>query len=162
MHVHKHIWFAESRAITRYVAKKHKETGPDLLLLNNIKESAIVDTWMEVEAHQYDRPMREVIHQVLVNPIFGKPSSQEIIKNEIAKLEKVFDVYENRLSKFKYLAGEHYTMADLNHIPYLVYFMRTDYSNLITSRPNLSSWWSDISSRPASIKVIQGLNVRNN
>ena len=71
----------ESRAITRYLARKHKDSGPDLLRLCDFKESGIGDTWIEVEAHQYDRPMREVFHQTLANPIFGKPNDGKIIKN---------------------------------------------------------------------------------
>lgn len=83
--------------------------------------------------------------------------NEEIIKNEIAKLEKVFEVYEQRLKNCKYLGGDHYTLADLNHIPYLVYFMRTPHATVLTSRSRLKVWWDDISSRPASIKVMEGL-----
>ncbi|XP_066364902.1 probable glutathione S-transferase GSTF2 [Miscanthus floridulus] len=43
-----HLW--ESRAICKYVARKHK---PNLLREGNLKESAMVDVWLEAEANQH-------------------------------------------------------------------------------------------------------------
>ncbi|KAB1214011.1 Glutathione S-transferase F7 [Morella rubra] len=73
--------------------------------------------------------------------------------SEMNKLGKVLDVYEERLSKSKYLAGESYSLADMHHIPILVYFMGTAEADAITSRPHVSAWWDDFSSRPATAEV---------
>ncbi|KAF5941475.1 hypothetical protein HYC85_019117 [Camellia sinensis] len=91
-----------------------------------------------------------------MNPLEGIPTNEEVIKAETLKLEKVFNVYEKRLTKFKYLA---YTLANLTHIPKLVFFMRSPKASMVTSQPHLSAWWSDISSRPASIKVAEDLKL---
>ncbi|PIA44463.1 hypothetical protein AQUCO_01700217v1 [Aquilegia coerulea] len=155
------ITLFESRAITRYLARKYKDTGTDLLRLNNLTEAAIVETWMEVESHHYDGPISTIVRQILINPYFGRVSDEKIIQIEVEKLVKVLDVYEERLSKFKYLAGDHFSMADLHHIAYTVLFMKTPKSNLITSRPHLNAWWNDISSRPKLIKVVNGLMFRD-
>ncbi|KAI6673244.1 hypothetical protein NL676_001150 [Syzygium grande] len=72
------------------------------------------------------------------------------------KLRKVLDVYEERLSKSKYLAGDFFSLADLSHLPftqYLVGKMGKEY--LVRDRKNVSAWWDDISSRPSWKKVVE-------
>lgn len=148
----------ESRAISKYLARKYKDTGIDLLGSSSLAESTNVDTWMEVESHQYNRPMQAIIRQMVVNPRYGIAPDEKIIETELEKLGKVFDVYEDRLAKSKYLAGDFYSLADLHHIPYLVYFMRfPKSSSLITSRPCVSAWWNDISSRPATVNIAEAM-----
>lgn len=148
---------SESRAITRYLARKHNDIGTDLLRSNSLNESSIVDTWMEVEAHEFNGPMESIMHQLVRNPILEKPTDEKIIEGEMEKLAKVLDVYEERLSKYKYLAGDYYTMADLHHIPCMLYFMRTTKATVVTARQKVNAWWNDIISRPASIKVSESL-----
>ncbi|XP_059457345.1 glutathione S-transferase F13-like [Corylus avellana] len=127
----------ESRAINRYLARKHKDIGTDLLRANSLPESALVETWMEVEAHQFHGPATAILHEIIVNPMYGIASNEQTIETEMEKLGKVLDVYEERLSKYKYLAGENYTLADLQHIPNLVYFMKTTKAEAITCRPHV-------------------------
>ncbi|KAH7573599.1 hypothetical protein ACOSP7_007359 [Xanthoceras sorbifolium] len=147
----------ESRAISKYLAVKHKDTGTDLLRSGCLKESAIVETWMEVEAHQFNAPMRTLIHQLILGPLRGSVPDEKIVETEVDKLGKVLDVYEQRLSQTKYLAGDFYSMADLYHIPSLFYIMKTPKASVVTGRPCIHAWWNDISSRPATIEVSQGM-----
>jgi glutathione S-transferase len=149
----------ESRAINRYLARKHKDIGTDLLQSNSLAESALAETWMEVEAHQFDRPITAILRQIIVNPMYGIAPDEKAIETEMEKLGKVLDVYEERLSKCKYLAGDNYSLADLHHIPPLVYFMKTTKANAITSRPHVSAWWNDISTRPVTVKISANMKV---
>lgn len=80
-----------------------------------------------------------------------------MIETNIEKLGKVLDAYEERLSKTKYLAGDYFTLADLHHFPYIVYFMTTPKASLITSRARVNAWWEDISARPSIMKIKEGL-----
>ncbi|XWS08608.1 hypothetical protein CRYUN_Cryun40dG0016500 [Craigia yunnanensis] len=139
----------ESRAISKYLARKYKDTGVDLLGSSSLTESIIVDTWMEVESHQFNSPMQTIIRQMVVNPIFGIACDEKIIGAELEKLGKVLDVYEERLSKCKYLAGDFYSLADLHHIPHLVYFMRNPRSSIITSRPHDSCVGNEMKTLPS-------------
>ncbi|GMY27716.1 glutathione S-transferase F13-like [Fagus crenata] len=149
----------ESRAINRYLARKHKDIGTDLLQSNSLVESALAETWMEVEAHQFDRPITAILRQIIVNPMYGIAPDEKAIETEMEKLGKVLDVYEERLSKCKYLAGDNYSLADLHHIPSLVYFMKTTKANAITSRPHVSAWWNDISTKPVTVKISANMKV---
>lgn len=86
----------------------------------------------------------------------GFPPDENLIKESEEKLGKVLDIYEERLSKNKYLAGDFFSLADLSHLPftqYLVGQMGKEY--MITSRKHVSAWWDDISSRPSWQKVLQ-------
>ncbi|XP_010904820.1 probable glutathione S-transferase GSTF1 [Elaeis guineensis] len=143
----------ESRAIARYVARKYKSSGPDLLREGNLQESAMVDLWLEVESQQYNPAIAPIVYQCLVIPMRGGVADQKLIDANVEKLGKVLDVYEDHLSKTKYLAGDFFSLADLSHLPYTHYFMATPYASLFESRPHVQAWWQDLSSRPAVRKT---------
>ncbi|KAF8387814.1 hypothetical protein HHK36_026472 [Tetracentron sinense] len=151
----------ESRAITRYVSRKYKDIGTDLLRLNNLAESAIVDAWMEAEAHQFNGPMKVLIYQFFIRPFHHLALEEQEVETNSEKLGKVLEIYEERLSKYKYLAGDYFTLADLHHIPFIFYLFKTPKAYLITSRPHVNAWWNDISSRPSSIKISEGFDKEN-
>ncbi|KAM7276634.1 hypothetical protein ACFE04_018500 [Oxalis oulophora] len=152
----------ESRAITGYIAEKCKETGYDLIRHQNLQESAIVKVWLEVESQQYHPVISPIVYQHFVAPLTGLTPDQAIIDANLAKLETVLDIYEAKLSGSKYLAGDFYSLADLNHLPYTFYFMKTPYAKVINERSHVKAWWEDISSRPAFLKVAQGMNFGEN
>ncbi|ONH93856.1 hypothetical protein PRUPE_8G256600 [Prunus persica] len=148
----------ESRAITAYVAEKFKETGYDLIRHENLKEAALVKVWIEVESQQYHPAICPIVYEFFGKPVVGCKPDQTVIDASLEKLKKVLDVYETRLSSNKYLAGDFYSLADLHHFAYTFYFMKTPWSSLINDRPHVKAWWEEISARPASVKVAEGMN----
>ncbi|XP_022759135.1 glutathione S-transferase F9-like [Durio zibethinus] len=145
----------ESRAIIRYYAEKYKSQGTDLLG-KTIEERGLVENWLEVEAQSYNPPIFALTLQILFSPKLGFPRDENLIEESEEKLAKVLDIYEERLSKSKYLAGDCFSLADLSHLPftqYLVGPMGKEY--MIKSRKHVSAWWDDISSRPSWQKVLQ-------
>ncbi|KAI3879597.1 hypothetical protein MKX03_037745 [Papaver bracteatum] len=153
------ITLFESRAITRYVAHKYEGTGTDLLRHDNIEEAAMVGVWIEVESQQFNPPAVKIIYQNFVAPLRGETLNQPIIDESVKKLDQVFDVYETRLSNSKYLACDSFTLADLHHIPYIYYLMRTPWADLVTSRPHVKAWWDDISARPSVVEAAKGIDA---
>ncbi|KAF3449246.1 hypothetical protein FNV43_RR09974 [Rhamnella rubrinervis] len=147
----------ESRAISTYIAEKFKETGHDLMRHNNRNEAALVKVWAEVESQNYHPAISPIVYQFLVAPLLGQNPNQEIINTNLEKLSKVLDVYEAKLSTTKYLAGDFYSLADLHHFPSTYYFMKSPWASLVNDRPHVKAWWEDISSRPASVKVAEGM-----
>ncbi|KAI3864541.1 hypothetical protein MKX03_016998 [Papaver bracteatum] len=147
----------ESRAITRYVSEKYEKTGIDLLRKDNIKEAALVNQWVEIESHHYNPVILPIIYEIFVSPITGQSPDKMVIDANVEKLGKVLDIYEDRLGNNKYLAGDFYSLADLHHLSYTYYMMKTEWASLINSRPRVKAWWEDISSRPAFIKVAEGM-----
>ncbi|XP_072959917.1 glutathione S-transferase 3-like [Typha angustifolia] len=145
----------ESRAINRYIASKYKGTGTDLLPAG----SAAVEVWLEVEAQQFAPVISAVVFELLIKPIIGGTTDQAVVEKQAAKLASVLDVYEAHLAKNKYFAGDAFTLADLNHMAYANYLLKTPRADLITSRPHVKAWWDDVSSRPAWKKTAAGIPI---
>nr|CAD1829635.1 unnamed protein product [Ananas comosus var. bracteatus] len=144
----------ESRAISRYVLRKHKSA---LLKDGSLKESAMVDVWLDVEAHQYNPAVSPIIYQCMFAPMFGGVCDQKVVDASLEKLKKVLDVYEARLSKHKYLAGDFVSLADLSHFPYTHYLMGTPCKSVFDAYPHVKAWWEGIVARPAVKKAAAGM-----
>ncbi|KAM1016361.1 hypothetical protein ACFX13_046803 [Malus domestica] len=145
----------ESRAIIRYYAEKYKSQGTDLLG-KTMEERGLVEQWLEVEASNYHQPLDNIVTHILFASAMGISSDPKIIQESEEKVGKVLDIYEERLSKSKYLAGDFFSLADLSHLPfthYLANSMGKEY--MIRDRKHVSVWWDDISSRPSWKKVLQ-------
>ncbi|KAL3715219.1 hypothetical protein ACJRO7_007023 [Eucalyptus globulus] len=145
----------ESRAIARYYAQKYKHQGTDLLG-KKIEETGLVEQWLEVEAQCYSPPITDLIYKIVFDPIRGLTPDPKLIKESEDKLCKVLDIYEERLSKSKYLAGDFFSLADLSHLSLTQYLMgKMGKEYLIRDRKHVSAWWDDISSRPSWKKVVE-------
>ncbi|RWW04961.1 hypothetical protein GW17_00031794 [Ensete ventricosum] len=148
----------KSRAISRYVLRKYKSSGPDLLRDGSLEESAMVDVWLEVEAQQYDKAISAIYIETVIKPVFfGGVTDEKVVAESVEKLGKVLDVYEARLSKSKYLAGDFLSFADLSHIPYTQHIIASPHASLFESRLHVKAWWESLASRPAYKKVTAGV-----
>lgn len=147
--------YAESRAIIRYYAEKYRGQGTELLG-KTVEERGLVEQWLEVEAHNFHPPLYKLVINVLFAPLTGVPSDTKVIEESDEKLKKVLDIYEDRLSKTKYLAGDFFSLADLSHLAFGHYLVnQTGRGNLVRERKHVSAWWDDISSRPSWKKVLE-------
>ncbi|KAK1552581.1 hypothetical protein Q3G72_019517 [Acer saccharum] len=145
----------ESRAIVRYYAAKYANRGPNLLG-TTLEERAIVDQWLEVEAHNFNDLVYTLVLQLMVLPCMGQPGDLALVHSCERKLEVVFDIYENRLSKSKYLAGDWFSLADLSHLPSIRFLMNeAKLGHLVKERKHVNRWWEEISGRPAWKKLMK-------
>ncbi|KAE8727594.1 Glutathione S-transferase F6 [Hibiscus syriacus] len=143
----------ESRAITQYIAHEYSDKGTQLLLSGSNKTMARLQLWKEVEAPQFDPPSTKLVYELRYKPFFGMTTDTAVAKEHGAKLAKVLDVYEARLAQSKYLACDHFTLADLHHLPNVQYLMGSSAKKLFESRPHVTAWVADIMARPSWIKV---------
>jgi len=138
----------ESRAIIGYLAKKFQGQGTNFLG-STLSEEALVYQWCEVEGQSFNPPALSIVSQILFVPMRGGSTDEATVEMNVEKLEKVLDIYEERLSKSKYLAGDFFSLADLQHLPCTHYlFNACGKGDLISSRKHVNAWWEDISSRP--------------
>lgn len=144
----------ESRAIIRCMAHEFGKKGEELIYWDS-REQAIVADWVDVEDHQFEPPALKLIFEIVNKPNNGLAPDQGVVAVAEEKLGNVLDVYEARLAKFKYLASEKYTIADLVHLPNLQSLMGTPAKKLIESRPLVGAWCSEILARPAWAKVLE-------
>lgn len=134
--------------------RKYKSTGTvDVLKEGNLEESAMVDVWMEVEAHHYHPAISNIVRQCVIEPLIGGARDQGVVDENVEKLRKVLEVYEERLSTSEYLAGRFISLADLSHFAFTHYFMTTEYAPLLESCTNVKAWWERLLARPSVKKV---------
>jgi glutathione S-transferase len=149
-----YLFFPESRAIARHILRKYK---PELLRSGNLEESAMVDVWVDVDAHQLEPIIRPVVFNVIIKPFTGSDCDQDLVDESIEKLKKTLEVYEARLSSSKYLAGDFVSLADLTHFSFMRYFMATQYAEVVEAYPHVKAWWEALLARPSVKKVMAGM-----
>jgi glutathione S-transferase len=116
--------------------------------------STMVDVWLDVESQKFDPIMSVIAFQCFIVPIFiGGTTDHKIVEESLEKLKDVFQVYEARLSKFKYLAGDFISLADLSHSPMLHYLLATPHAPVLSRYPHVKSWISGIMDRPSVKKI---------
>ncbi|XP_012471304.1 glutathione S-transferase F12 [Gossypium raimondii] len=148
----------ESRAIIRYYAAKYEKQGTNLLG-NSLEERAMVDQWLEVEAHNFNDLVYTLVFQLLILPRMGKQGDTALVLSCQQKLEKVLDIYEQRLSTTAYLAGDSFTLADLSHLPALRYLVDdVGMWHMVSQRKHVNAWWETISNRAAWKKLMNLAN----
>ncbi|GLU07406.1 hypothetical protein SLE2022_243660 [Rubroshorea leprosula] len=143
----------ESRAITQYIAHEFSNKGTQLIYPGS-KSMATLAVWMEVEAHQYDPAASKLAWEQLYKPLFGMVTDTAAVEENEAKLAKVLDIYETRLSQSKYLAGDSFSLADMHHIPVTQILVGTQSKKLFESRPHVNAWVADITARPSCSKFL--------
>ncbi|CAL4895693.1 unnamed protein product [Urochloa decumbens] len=147
----------ESRAIARYVLRKYGNAGgggaADLLREGNLEEAAMVDVWLEAEAHQYHPSIAHIVRQCVILPMIGGARDQRVVDEHAGKLREVLRAYDARLGEREYLAGDFASLADIAHFGFTHYLMGTEYAALVEERPNVRAWWQRLSARPAVRKV---------
>uniref|UniRef100_A0ACD5TIR9 Uncharacterized protein n=1 Tax=Avena sativa TaxID=4498 RepID=A0ACD5TIR9_AVESA len=79
---------------------------------------------------------------------------KQLFEKSKKDLNKVLDIYDQRLEEAEYLAGDKFTLADLSHMPNTDRLASDPRSlRLIQSRRNVSRWWADVSGRESWVYV---------
>lgn len=146
----------ESRAIARYVADKYQNQGASLYgSSSSIAARALIEQWLEVESQNYTPAAQPLFYQLVIHPMRGLPTDDAAVEEALVKFEKVLDIYEQRLGKAPYLAGESFSLADVTHMPLTHYLMnQPKAAGAFQSRKNVMAWWDRVSARPAWKKVV--------
>ncbi len=98
----------ESMAINFYLAEKYKP----ILMGKNHAEKASSFQWSFWASSELQGPLIEVFIQKMFMP--DDKRDQKIIDNNLEKLPGLFNILDGALAKSKYLAGDNFTLADLN------------------------------------------------
>jgi glutathione S-transferase len=136
----------ESRAIIRYLDAKLEGTS---LTPADMKARALMEQWISVEASNFTPVAMKIIYQRLFNPMFGQPTDEAIVTAARSDLRKVIAIMETQLGKTAYLTGDQPTLADIGYLPYIEYLFAVNSGDVITDSPNVSRWWTAMSTRPA-------------
>ncbi|CAG7908918.1 unnamed protein product [Brassica rapa] len=144
-----HLKLTESRAISLYIESAHRSRGTKLLNHKNYKKMGIETMWMYIESFEFDPPATTLTFEQAIKPMTGLKTDYKVVNETEPQLEKVLDIYEERLKNSRFLAGNRFTLADLFHLPNIEYLMNTTTKRLFESRPNVHRWVAKIMARPA-------------
>lgn len=144
----------ESRAIMRYIANKYMTLAAERVGWGDA-ERALVDNWMEVEAHNFNGPVSGLVYEKVFKSWLGVGEEDPAaVEKHMEALGKVLDVYEKVLGEREYLAGQGFSMADITHVPYMAYLIeKAGVKEPFESRPAVWAWWERVSGREAWKKV---------
>lgn len=71
------------------------------------------------------------------------------LDTELARLAKTLDRMESALEKSAWLAGDTYTLADVDMAPFVHRIAAIGETAMIETRPRVADWYARISARPA-------------
>ncbi|KAJ2936603.1 hypothetical protein H1R20_g491, partial [Candolleomyces eurysporus] len=145
----------ESRAIARYIEEKFAGQG-NTLIPKDLKAKGQFEQAASVESSNFDPYASAAAFEKLFKPYQGLTPDEAVFNALIKKLEAKLDVYDQILSKQKYLGGDEVTLADLFHLPYGSLLPAVG-SDAIESRPNVARWFKSLQDRPSWQAVKDGI-----
>ncbi|GJN09172.1 hypothetical protein PR202_ga27154 [Eleusine coracana subsp. coracana] len=148
----------DSRAICRYLCTNFPEDGNRKLYGMGALERASIEQWLQAEAQSFDAPSSQLVFQLAFAPHLKDviPDERKIEENE-KKIQTMLGVYDEILSKNKFLAGDEFTLADLSHLPNSHYIINSSERGrkLFTSKKHVAKWYEAISNRDSWKQVIK-------
>ncbi|MEJ0020416.1 MAG: glutathione S-transferase family protein [Acetobacteraceae bacterium] len=134
---------SESMAINLYLAKKHGKLAP-----SGAKNEALAWQWSFWETDRLDRQLTTYANNAFVLPEAQRnPAAADAAWAEIAPS---LDVLEIALGKASWLAGEDFTVADLNVAAAMVRALSFD----LGKWPHLHAWLHTCWDRPAARRAL--------
>lgn len=105
--------------------------------------------WMYIESFEFDPPASILTQELAIKPLVGQKPDYKVVNATEPLLEKVLNIYEERLKNSSFLASNSFTLADLFHLPNIQYLMDTPAKRLFENRPSVHRWVAAITARPA-------------
>jgi glutathione S-transferase len=134
---------SESMAINLYLAKKHGKLYPA-----DAKNEALTWQWCFWEVDRLDRQMTTYANNATVLPEAQRNAA--LAKSTWDEISGVLDVLEGALGKSQWLAGNDFSVADLNVASAMVRALTFD----IAKWPKVHAWLHRCWDRPAAKKAL--------
>lgn len=131
----------ESFAINFYLAEKYK---PELLGKTH-KEKALVHQWSFWASSELQGPLITILVQKFFLP--DDKRDQNVIDKNTVILPDYFNVLDNALANQKYLAGNEFTLADLNTASVATIAAHVGFD--VSAYRNVQNWLKAIADRKA-------------
>jgi glutathione S-transferase len=144
---HGDVELCESKAIATYIDRVFD--GPKVIP-DDPARAAMVEQWVSLGNVEFDKL---IIRQYVVPYVFpkeaGKPD-MTAIKAAAEKMKGQVDVLDKAVAKTGYLAGDSFTLADINILPMLFYVNRFEEGKaLLGAAKNLSAYMERHFARPS-------------
>jgi glutathione S-transferase len=134
---------SESMAINLYLAKKHRSA----LYPANVKGEALALQWCLWETDRLDRQIVEYVRHTSALPAAER--KPELAEKAWKEVVPALDVLETTLKNSKWLAGNDFSVADLNVASALYRALTVD----LATWPHVNAWLQICWERPAAKKA---------
>lgn len=143
----------ENTAIATYL----EAVAPEIPLLGTTPdEKALVAMWNAIAEQQGGQPVAEVLRnsnrhmqgRALPGPV-NFEQIPELAERGRHRVALFFDMLEQRLAQSAYLAGEHFTVADITAFVF-VDFARVIKTRIPDTAPATQAWFDAIKARPSA------------
>jgi len=141
----------ESRAICRYLCLKYAEKNTKGLMPSpaDLKAYGHFEQACSLEQICFDEPTQALWYEKQIKGLKGLGSANEaMVKQYVTAIDENLGVYEQILSKQKYLAGDLFTLADLFHIPHVDrMYNEWGCADVMNKYPTVADWSRRIQNR---------------
>lgn len=97
----------------------------------------------------FTEPAGKLAFEKFVKKFMGLPANEVVVSEALQSLETFFDIAERLLQQREYMAGNDFTLADINYIPAIQRVSALGHGDLIVRRPAVNAWWGRCMNRPA-------------
>jgi len=139
----------EAAAINRYLERKFPTPA---LVPSDPRGAALTDQWISAVDCYFAPHVGSVIVETLFRRYLGGEVDRAAVESGREKMQAALDIADYTLRSSAYLAGEAFTLADIQFMPYIEYLEEIA-EDVLTKRPSLRAWWERSSSRPSWQKV---------
>ncbi|KAH0458114.1 hypothetical protein IEQ34_013429 [Dendrobium chrysotoxum] len=130
------------------------------LLGENLEERTHIDQWINIEAINFNPLVIPIVFHLFIIPKQGLAGNKAETDAFAKRLSKVMNVYEKQLSKIKYLARDHFKLADLTHIPTMCVLVKGyGMGCILDDKKCVKAWWEEIRARPTVEKVLELMSL---
>ncbi|KAF7933951.1 uncharacterized protein EAE98_003660 [Botrytis deweyae] len=146
----------ESRAICKYLARKYADKGTKLIPAEgDVKGYGLFEQACSMEQAYFDTETFGLWFENFIKPARGwGATSPELVQKHLQTLDNNLAVYDQILSKQKYLAGDEFTLADLYHLPHGTQALKYGFQDLLAKYPHVNKWWKGIQARDSWKEVV--------
>ncbi|CAN9242704.1 unnamed protein product [Alternaria sp. RS040] len=143
----------ESRAICKYLARKY--SFPLVPQGTDVEAAALFDQAESTELLYFADPAGKIAFEMFVKKKYaGQPPNEAVVSDALRSLEAFLDVAERLLQDRGYMAGNDFSLADINYIPLMQRLFVCGYGDVIRSRKAVRAWWDRCVTRPAIQKML--------
>lgn len=144
----------ESRAIARYLALSHKSPLSPTFE-SNPQGYADFETALSLESVRFDPFALAIGFQRVLVPLLGQTPDEAVIAQNKATLRGNLEVINGILGGKRFMAGEHFTIADVFYVPNVLMLVKAgEWKGLTQGLENWRRWCGEVSERE-SFKVVR-------
>lgn len=141
----------ESRAIVRYIDQRY----PDKPLTPvGRRARALMEQFLSVEYSYFSPGIGKIFMNSVVFPMVGAPVDAAAIEKGREEVRRVFGVLEAHLAEHAYLAGDRFSLAEVDFLPGLFALKLSKADDVLEDYPHVGDWVSRITARPSWQKVM--------